>query len=140
MRVLQAVYLAAVSIGTGMLVWAATASINGDQLGSVAAVRNYAGCLGISLAAVTVVGAELGWIVPVVALFAAIFGTSAAPWFDVITWMMKPDHNTTASAVAAFYLVSGAAVTGSRRWRLRPIAARRTFLDRPRRRSLGPPT
>lgn len=118
--VLQLAYLAAVSAANGLLLWAATAGLDGDQLGSMAAVRNYAGCLGISLAAVTVVGAELGWIAPVVALFAAIFGTSAAPWLDVVTWMAKPDRNGAALAVAGGYLVLGATLTVSRRLRLRP--------------------
>lgn len=121
---LQLAYLAVVSVANGLLLWAATAGLERDQLGSVAAVRNYAGCLGISLAAVTVVGAELGWIAPVVALFAAIFGTSAAAWLDVATWMVKPDGNGAALTIAAGYLALGATLTASRRLRLRPVGSR----------------
>ena len=122
--ILQLAYLAAVSVANGLLLWVATAGLDGDQLSSVAAVRNYAGCLGISLAAVSVVGAELGWIAPVVALFAAIFGTSTAPWFDVVTWMVKPDRNGAAVTIAAVYLALGATLTASRRLRLRPAGSR----------------
>ena len=108
----------AVSTANGLLLSAATAGLVGDQLGRVAAVRNYAGCLGISLAAVTVVGAELGWIAPVVALFAAIFGASAAQCLDVVTWMAKPDRDGAALTVAASYLALGATLPASRRLRL----------------------
>jgi hypothetical protein len=90
----------------------------------VAALRNYAGCLGISLAVVTAVGAELGWIAPVVALFAAIFGSPAVPWFDVLTWMVKPDSDVPALVVAAGYLALGATLAASYRLRLRPAGPR----------------
>jgi hypothetical protein len=120
----QTAYLGAVSVANGLLLWAATARLDGDQLGPIAALRNYAGCLGISLGAVTLLGVELGWIAPIAALFAAIFGTSAAPWFDVVTWMVKPDRNGVALIVATGYLTIGTLLAVARKLRLRLVGSR----------------
>lgn len=110
-------YLGAISALNAALLWWATAPLDGE-LGAVAALRNYAGFLGLSLAAAVVLGAEIGWMAPTVVLFAGIFGASNNPKVVTLTWMIQPDETVGAAIVAAGYLALGFAAAGSRRLRL----------------------
>ncbi|HEY4024646.1 MAG TPA: hypothetical protein VGM75_38580 [Pseudonocardiaceae bacterium] len=102
-RLVHVLIIAVVVVG----MFAAIQLIAGQQLIPLAtALRDGAGLTGLAALGVTVLGAPLAWLFPVVSTAAAMM---APPSVQVITWELQaPD--TTAAAVTAIILAVGGTV------------------------------